>query len=267
MSTDADAFFLPEAEDRFVSTEWTRGPWSPELQHGGPSAALLGRAIERRIAAEAPGARVARIAIEFVRPIPIAPLRVRAEVVRAGKKVQVVAASLEAAGKEIARATAVSIRVADVGAEPRGAGAAPRAPGLCAPFEFPFFPDVNGYHRAMEARLARGTFGTGALAVWFRVRVALVAGEPISPLARVLAAADSGNGISVLLDLRKFTFVNPDLTVHLHRLPAGEWVCMDAFTTAQPDGIGLSDTALSDEAGAIGRSLQSLIVERRDAPG
>ena len=81
------------------------------------------------------------------------------------------------------------------------------------------------------------------------MRQPLVAGEEPSPLQRVLVAADSGNGVSATLDWGRYLFINVDLTVHLHRLLAGEWVCLDAITIPEPDGIGLADTALYDERG------------------
>src|SRR5439155_11380216 len=98
---------------------------------------------------------------------------------------------------------------------------------------------------------------------WMRMRLPLVESEAPSPLQRVLIAADSGNGVSQALDPARFTFVNPDLTVYLHRPPDGEWVAMDAATTVRPSGVGLAESALFDERGAIGRALQSLIVEAR----
>jgi hypothetical protein len=52
--------------------------------------------------------------------------------------------------------------------------------------------------------------------------------------------------------------------VHLHRLPAAEWVCLDATTLAEPNGIGLADSALHDEHGPLGRALQTLLVRERD---
>jgi hypothetical protein len=90
-----------------------------------------------------------------------------------------------------------------------------------------------------------------------------VAGEEPSPLQRVLAAADSGNGASAALDWTKWLFINVDLTVHLHRMPAGEWVCLDAITIAEPEGIGIADTAIYDEQGPIGRTVQTLLVAKR----
>jgi hypothetical protein len=41
-------FFVPDGE-AFVATESTRGPWSRQHQHGGPPAALLGRAMEQLV--------------------------------------------------------------------------------------------------------------------------------------------------------------------------------------------------------------------------
>jgi len=81
-------------------------------------------------------------------------------------------------------------------------------------------------------------------------------------LSRALVAADSGNGVSASLDYQQWRFINPDLTVYLLRYPAGEWVALEAATTAAA-GIGLADAALHDEQGPIGRSAQALFVDRR----
>ena len=102
--------------------------------------------------------------------------------------------------------------------------------------------------------------------MWFRLRVPVVGGEEPSPLQRVLVAADFGNGISSVLDYERFVFINPDLTIYLHRLPIGEWVCLEAVSRVEPQGIGLAESRLWDERGLIGRSLQSLLVDRPTAP-
>ncbi len=85
-------FYLPVAEDRFESTEHTRGPWDAALQHAGPPAALLGRAVE---ATSRPEMRVARLTFDIARPVPIAPLDVTASIVRQGRSVMVVEAAIE----------------------------------------------------------------------------------------------------------------------------------------------------------------------------
>jgi hypothetical protein len=129
----------------------------------------------------------------------------------------------------------------------------------------PFFPTGQevGYHTAMEFRFVTGAFlELGPATVWARMRHPLVAGEAPSPLSRALVAADSGNGVSASLDYQQWRFINPDLTVYLLRHPAGDWVALEAATTAAA-GIGLADAALHDEQGPIGRSAQALFVDRR----
>ena len=79
----------------------------------------------------------------------------------------------------------------------------------------------------------------------------------------MLVAADSGNGVSATLDYHRYVFINTDLTVHLMRMPAGEWVLLDAVTYPEPNGVGLADTALFDERGRIGRASQTLLVRER----
>jgi hypothetical protein len=103
----------------------------------------------------------------------------------------------------------------------------------------------------------------GAATVWFRLRVPFVAGEKVSPLMRVAAAADFGNGISSVVDWNAgWLFINPDLTVHLSRPPAGEWVGLDARTFPSDGGVGFAESALYDQDGRIGRSVQSLLFDR-----
>jgi hypothetical protein len=129
-----------------------------------------------------------------------------------------------------------------------------------------FFPTGQevGYHTAMEWRFLRGDFmEIGPAEGWARMRYPLIAGEAIQPRDRVLIAADSGNGISSVLDYRKWLFINTDLSVALLRLPAGDWVGMEATTYPESDGIGFCEALLLDERGRIGRATQSLLVAPR----
>jgi hypothetical protein len=258
----SDAFFDALGPGRFQATELTRGPWDPGLQHAGPPAALLGRAVEGH--GDRAGLRVARISFEIARPLPIAELTVATRVLRGGRSVELVEAVLRSGDTELMRATALRIRTADLGL-PAELAPGPRLPGPLAGRVEPFFPTGQevGYHTAMEFRFVAGSFlEHGPATVWMRMRHPLVPGEPPSPLCRVLIAADSGNGVSAALDFRTWRFINPDLTVYLLRHPAGEWVALEAATTAA-DGIGLADTTLHDEHGPIGRSAQALFVDRR----
>jgi hypothetical protein len=259
----SDAFFEVLGVGRFLATELTRGPWDPGLQHAGPPAALLGRAVEGH--GDRAGLRVARMTFEIMRPLPIAELAVATRTLRGGRSVELVEAALRAGEVELMRATALRIRTAAGLELPKELVPGPRLAGPEAGRVMPFFPtgQAVGYHTAMEVRFVAGSFREpGPATAWMRMRHPLVPGETPSPLCRVLAAADSGNGISASLDYQRWRFINPDLTVYLMRPPVGEWVALEAATTAAA-GIGLADTTLHDRQGPIGRAAQALFVDRR----
>jgi hypothetical protein len=257
------SFYHQLSEDRFEATPHTRGPWDAAAQHAGPPAALLGRAMERH--PQVGTMRVARVTFDIIRPVPITALTVTTRLLRAGRSVAAIEAELTSDGAGAAmRGTALLIRAGGDIAPAVPAEGAPAGPDTAA--EGPFFPVPyeTGYHTAMECRFTAGSFlSRGPATCWMRMRVPLVDGEEPSPLTRVLCAADSGNGISNVLDFREHLFINPELTVHLRRYPTGEWVCLDARTSIDPTGIGLAETALYDETGSIGRSAQSLFVASR----
>jgi len=253
------AAFYGAHDGRFMPSELTRGPWDPDAQHAGPPAALLGRAIERCEPRE--GMLVGRITLEILRPVPLAPLEVSARVARPGRSVEFLEAALSGPGGEVMRAAAWRVQASEVELEAVEANA-PDGPSAGEVRDF--FPtgEQVGYHTAMESRFVRGAFlEPGPATVWMRARVPLVEGKELSPLERVLIAADSGNGVSAALDYRTYMFINTDLSVHLLRMPAGEWVCLDASTYVA--GIGLTDTVLWDERGRIGRAAQTLLVRGR----
>jgi hypothetical protein len=258
----SEAFYIPKDEDRFISTDHTRGPWTPEAQHAGPPSALLGRIIER---AGRDDFQVARITLEILGPVPVDELTVRAEIVRPGKNVELVEASLSASDAEVMKARAWLIRRQELAFEAPFVDLSP-PPGPENGHDTAELPEV-GYLRAMETRFVAGAFSEpGPATAWFRMRHALVEGEDISPLVRVLIAADSGNGISSSIDWSKWFFINTDLSVYLHRMPEGEWVCLDALTVPEQHGIGLAVSTISDQRGTIGRGLQSLYIGPRSGP-
>jgi hypothetical protein len=257
----ADAFFVRDG-GRLVATELTRGPWSNEHQHGGPPAALLCGAIER----VEPGAtefQLARITVEFLRPVPIAAFEVGAEVARPGKNVQRVEASLRANRVEVARASGLRIRVQPLPLPSRAAEPLLPHPDSVPEFRFDFFRHEVGYHVAVEAKIARGEWGRGPVDAWMRPRVPLVAGEETSARESVLVVADAESGVCPPVDPFRYSFVNPDLTVYFARAPRGDWVGLQIVSHASADGIGLAHSELSDLQGSFGRAAQSLVVANR----
>jgi Thioesterase-like superfamily len=250
--------------EQYVPTELARGPWSPDAQHGGAPAALVARAVER---VEPGPTFVARLTLDLVKPVPLSPLTVETELLRPGKRVQVVEARVRAGDEVVVRARAVRIRTAPLDLPSVDVESVPPhipAPDVARALEIqPVQTPGIGFWKAMEFRLAVGEWGDpGPAAMWFRLAVQIVAGEEPSPLMRVAAAADFGNGVSTPFERGQFLFINPDLTFTLYRLPVGEWVLLDAVTHAEPNGVGLSDSALYDERGRIGRAVQTLLLDR-----
>lgn len=262
---DVEGFFERVDAGRFTATEYTRGPWDPGSQHAGPPAALLGRVIEERAGARA-DMRIARITYEILRPVPIGGLEVTTSVVRAGRGTELVEAALtpEGGSAPVMLARALRIRVAQEPVPAVVPGPQVPPPGEVAVTPFFPVPWEVGYHSAVETRFTEGAFvELGPGTCWMRMKVPLVAGEGTRGLDRVLIAADSGNGISSVMDFGRYVFVNGDLTVHLHRHAVGEWVCVEARTSVDGGGIGVADARLHDEKGPIGRGVQSLFVAPR----
>ena len=248
----------------YVPSAHARGPWDAQAQHGGAPAALLAREIERVTPGE--DMLVARVTFEFLGPVPLLPLEADAWIQRPGTRFQIVEAELRQQGRAVVRARAVRLRRGEVALPDAalGASAPPcEGPAAALPSPFPAAGDGEGFHRTgMDIRFAGGTdYGTGPALAWFRFAHPLVAGEPLSPLQRVVAAADFGNGVSRVLDFDRHLFVNTDLTVHLHRDAVGEWVLIDAASVADPVGAGLASSRLYDEAGAVGLAAQTLFVD------
>jgi hypothetical protein len=259
-----NALYLPDG-DRFVPTALTTGPWDPGAQHGGPPSALLARALER---AEAPGPMaLARLTVELLRPVPLRPLRVETAVLRPGKKVQLLGGSLLDGDVEVARAVGLRLRAleAPVPDDAVPGDRMPAGPDVAGRDVEPFHPlhDEIGFATdGNDLHFLEGGFDVpGPAAVWVRLRVPVVAGEATSGAMRAAAAADFGNGFSWVLPFDRWRFVNPDLTVHLARPPAGEWIGARSTTYPAGAGAGFAESALYDADGRVGRSVQSLLLE------
>ena len=248
-------------EGRFVATKLASGPWDPNAQHGGAPAALLVRTFEHMSAPDE--LRLARLTFEFLRPVPIGPMEVRAEVSRPGRRVQLLDGSILAGGIEVVRARALRLLAADPGSAHSMEIAPPLGPEQGRSGELP------GLHRprfatdAIEIRFVAGAFGRGPATAWFRLAHPLVTDEEPSALQRLVAASDFGAGLSGTLPREKYLFVNADLTVYVDREPVGEWICLDSRTRIASGGVGIAESVLYDERGRVGRATQALLVMPR----
>ncbi|MFO7959380.1 MAG: thioesterase family protein [Nitriliruptoraceae bacterium] len=286
---------------RYVASDLARGPWDPRACHGGAPAALLAAAIDR---VPAPVAmQGVRLTFDLLRPVPVGtPLRLDVEVIREGRRVQLVDARLTQAddGPELVRCRALRIRSTSLEL-PTGRPMAAEATAP-PPESLPRVSGVpgvegEGFWTAVDVRLVDGELGRPGIGRgWFRVVAPLTDGLderpaattsltpdpsawgaagspspngrwsvggalPLTPLARVAATGDFGNGIGAPLAMGPFRYLNPDLTVDVHRLPVDEWVSLESRSVAQPAGVGLTTGTLGDREGALGTCLQSLFID------
>ena len=262
-----DPVFVHDGE-RYHATDLAHGPWHEGALHGGAVAALLVHEIERHPAA--PELRLARLTCEFVRPVPSDGLAVTVAVARPGRRVTLLEASLRVgADVEVCRARALLLAPSEIAPtivpEPDSPPPGPergRANDWRADGRRMFATD------ALEIRFVQGSFrAPGPSTAWFRLRGPLVGDAPASPLERVVAASDFGNGIASVLTWEEHLFINPELTVYIEREPVDEWIALQSRMRVATGSVPMSESVLWDRGGRIGIALQSLIVGRLQRTG
>lgn len=265
------SLFTDLGDGRFQPTGHSRGPWSPDALHGGPVAALVALAAEDALTATGRLAQVpVRLTVDLERPVPLAPLTVRSEIVRPGNKVQVAEVTIhDADDRRLVRASVLAIRrqaierpadlIAPDDVPP------PPATGAGAGSTWPSDPGLTAFHRdGTTHEFVRGSLlELGPSTDWITLAVPVLPGREPSPFQRTVAASDFLNGVSQVLSPFDWTFINPDLTVTIHRLPVGERIAIDAVTRIDADGTGTAEADLYDEQGRIGRAVQTLLIEPR----
>ncbi|WP_182347510.1 thioesterase family protein [Tomitella gaofuii] len=269
----ADAAFyhlLGVADDgaeRFAATEYTRSVWSTDMQHGSPPAALLVRAMERGHPRD--GARLARVTVELLGPVPVTECRVYSRVLRPGSSIELLEAWMDApmpdgSARTVASARAWRMATEDTAMVQRATDARyPEGPASSVS-GFGFFGahEVVTFLDAVEWQWTSLAGDEGPGRVRVREKTALVAGEEPTPVERMFCVIDAANGVGATLDPQEWTFLNTEMSVHIHRVP-GRGLGIAAESSVGPDGVGMCTAVIHDEAGPVARTAQSLLVRRR----
>jgi len=240
--------------EKFTATDLVRSTWTAQIQHAAPVSALLVRALERCAARD--DTRLSRVAIDLLGPVPAdGDMWVRSKVERPGKQIELISAETLALGPDgeprpTARATGWRLHKL-----PRPLAEA-HTRDLAKNFD-------RNYVHSLDWRWLTEPLNDGPGESWIKPITNLVDGETMTPLQRLFAVADCANGIGTKIDTAKWTFLNNDLVVHVHRIPDGEWVGIRAETNYGPDGIGTTVGTLFDETGAVGSIQQSVLVRPR----
>lgn len=260
------ALFQLRQPSTFLPTSAAMGPWDPNIVHGAAVAALFAGQL-------APGDRtLARLTIEILAPVPLAPLTLEYGQPSGGVRVQRQAASLSVEGRTVATASTVLVR--------RSALALPEnVRRHDRPFDPADEPPLDEPNRAAEEIVGRPSFDSRGVVVeqmvvegdrrphqWISLAVPVVEGTEVRAVEVAAVAADYAQAaVHRLLPFSSWSFRNAELTVHFAREPVGSWVGMRCESVVEPVGAGFNSADLYDAEGRMGRSAAVLVVEHRVA--
>lgn len=244
-------------DHRYKPTPHAQGAWAPDEQHFSPVAGLIVHAMDRHLAGRQ-GLLMSRISFDILGRIALDECEVTVETVRPGRTIELVQAVVRISGRPVVQARAWLLAALDTTAVAGGSDQRLPAPESLAPWAMgELWP--GGYIDSVEIRTVAPPV-PGRAAAWLTTPLALVAGEPSSPLASFVTLIDTANGIAVRKPPTEWMFPNVDLTIHLHRQPVGDWTGLDTSVTFGPTGQGLTSSVLHDVEGPVGRAEQILTV-------
>jgi hypothetical protein len=258
------AIFVPE-QDLFRATEHAGGPWSPDMLQGSATTALMTREVERL--AVASGFAVRRLTFDLWRPAGLNAFRLQTGLLRDGRKAKTLQVRLMDGEIEIGRCTALlTAQSGDSPADPFSkAAAGDAAPETGAPPPA-FAQKWSRYFQHVSVRLIEGALEKpGPAAAWMRLDVPMVQGEANTPLLQAVQAADFSSGVGQIVDMRQWTFVNPEISLYFFRAPEDEWILIRSRTRVGTNGAGLTMASLSDRHGPFAEVMQAMTFEKREA--
>lgn len=244
----------------FRPTEHVSGGWNTAEQHIAPPMALLAHAVEQdRDARRDDDLRLARLSYDILGTLPMDVVEVDVRVVRPGRTIELVEATLSHAGRAglVLRAWLLDRR------DTRGVAGSelePIPPAAGMPEWDPSTVWPGGYIASARAR--RQEVRPGRAAYWVESDVDLL-DEPSGPVARAARLFDIANGMTSRFTPEEVAYPNLDLTAHLFRDPVGPALGFDTRVSTGPDGAGLTHSVIHDIAGPVGTVDQIQTVRLR----
>jgi hypothetical protein len=254
----AEAYFQRIGPARVQPTAHVRGAWSDDVQHIAPAMGVLVHTVEQdRDARRDDGLVIGRLGFDILGTVPVEPVDVAVRVLRLGRTIELVEASLAHEGR-----TALLLRAWLLERRDTAHLAGTALPRLPPPEAMPAWRPTSiwpgGYIASADVRRIEAE--PGRAASWVRTAVQLIEGEAVSPLARAAALFDIANGLSVRVAPDAVAFPNVDLTAHLSAEPSGEWLGFDTTVTFGADGRGITHSTIHDHRGPLGTVSQLLTV-------
>ncbi|MDA3147275.1 thioesterase family protein [Leucobacter sp. UCMA 4100] len=254
---EAQSYFTRVSAREFAATPLVGGAWKSDEQHIAAPMGLLAHLIEQDHARRGGSLALSRVTYDILGVIPLDVCEVDVRVVRPGRTIELVEATLSHGGRAALVARAWMLSASDTSALEGTALEALPGRDTMQPWAYSndwkgeFVRSIETYRDQEEPGRARG---------WARAGFAILDSEPSSFTARMLGVIDTANGLTPREDPAAVMFPNLDLTVSLVREPVSEWAGYDTRVTFGAGGRGLTQTILHDEAGPIGQVSQTLTV-------
>jgi hypothetical protein len=260
-----EPFFVP-TERGLVPGEKAVGPWATDMLHGRLLAGLAAWAIERDHGRD--GFVPCRLTVDMFRNPPMEPAEVVTTLVRGGGRVRAMDAVVRMGGVDVSRASALFLATGEHPVDHHIAETppwdAPPADELAAdPANAADVDDEGSFDVVSPAD--RGFDATGVRQAWVRDRRPLIRGVELTPFVRAALAADLASPLANF-GAAGLDFINADLSLHLGRLPEGEWIGTETAQRIAGDGVSVAVCTLHDHRGPIGTSTVCAVRNARMAP-
>lgn len=256
----SDTYFIRESETRFRPTEHVGGAWNPAEWHIAPALGLVTHAIERDFSQRRNDAlRLIRLSFDILGTIPLEPVDLELELIRLGRTIELVQATLSHGGR--AAVIARAWLSAEYPTEGLAGSALERLPGREQMSRWGLNTNWPGRF-VSSVEIWRRELALGRVQFWVRSPIRLL-DEPVSDTAQALSVVDVANGVAARVAPEQAAFPNLDLSVHLFRQPTGQWIGLDSSVSFGPSGAGLTHSVLHDEHGPVGSLAQILTVRPR----
>jgi Acyl-CoA thioesterase C-terminal domain/Acyl-CoA thioesterase N-terminal domain len=263
------ALFRRVGRGEYVPTEYAIGPWDPSIVHGAAIAALLAGRMEPDRDEEG---TLARLTVEILAPVPLAPLRLTLADGTAGSRVRRGTALLSRAedDRPVATASAVIVRRRRLDL-PEG------ALNTGTPFSPEAAPTLDKADPGVAEGVGWKGFDSQSIALkwqqhaqdprthlWVGLPVPVVEGSERTTVELAAVGADfSQSAVNRVLPYRSWSFRNAEITIHFARRPIGEWIGVRSEVLLGEVGTGFGSSDLFDCLGRVARSAATLVVEPR----
>lgn len=249
------AYFQRIDGSTFRATDHVSGAWDTRFQHIAPALGLLTHAVEQDRDARRGDLVVARLSYDILGTVPVDVVEVAVRVVRPGRTIELVEASLSHRGR-----VAVLLRAWLMQPRDTAGLEGSELPRIPPPTQVPAWDPSTvwpgGFIASVEVR--RTQTEPGRASFWVRTPLGLVEDEKVSPLSRAAGLLDIANGMTVRVSPSSVAFPNVDLTAHLFREPHGDWTGFDTTVSFGAGGVGLTSSVIHDLHGPVGTSSQIL---------